>query len=87
MEPSNGGPAMRSFEIVGEITAIEIIAAGTGVRDRERLRKTYGGKRWRKLKGIAKIRLMSGEIREAELHWYEAHGVGKKETKIKRYVD
>jgi len=71
------------FEIVGDITDIETIAAGTGVRDRARLRKQYGRGRWRKLKGIAKVRLLSGRIRLAEVHWYEAHGVGKREFKLK----
>ena len=71
------------FEIVGEITDVEIIAAGTGVRDRARLRKQYGGGRWRKLKGVARVRLRSGRIRLAEIHWYEAHGVGKREFKLK----
>ena len=71
------------FEIVSEISDIETIAAGVGVRDRIRLRKQYGRSRWRKLKGIASVRLISGKIRLAELHWYEAHGIGKKEFKLK----
>ena len=71
------------FEIVGEISNIETIAIGTGIRDRARLRKQYGRGRWRKLKGIAKVRLLSGRIRLAELHWYEAHGIGKREFKLK----
>jgi hypothetical protein len=71
------------FEIVGDITDIETIAAGTGVRDRARLRKQYGRGRWRKLKGVAKVRLLSGRIRLAEVHWYEAHGIGKREFKLK----
>ncbi len=71
------------FEIVGEISDIETIAIGTGIRDRARLRKQYGRGRWRKLKGIAKVRLLSGRIRLAELHWYEAHGIGKREFKLK----
>ncbi len=71
------------FEIVSEITSVETIASGKGVRDRNRLRKFYGGSRWRKLKGIAQIRLPSGRIRTAEIHWYEAHGVGKREFKLK----
>ena len=71
------------FEIVSEITGIETIATGTGVRDRARLRKQYGRGRWRKLKGIAKVRLLSGRIRLAEVHWYEAHGIGKREFKLK----
>jgi hypothetical protein len=76
-----------SFEIIEELSAIETIAVGRGIRDLPRLRKFYGPGRWRKLKGIARIRLPNGSIREAELHWYEAHGIGRKEMKIKRYVD
>ncbi len=75
------------FEIVGEITVVETIAAGRGIRDLRRLRRSYGKGRWRKMKGIARIRLMTGRIRLAELHWYEAHGIGKKEIKRKRYLD
>ena len=71
------------FEIVSEITNIETIAAGTGVRDRARLRSQYGRGRWRKLKGIARVRLKSGRIRLAEIHWYEAHGIGKRDFKLK----
>ncbi|MEO6392150.1 MAG: hypothetical protein ABIP75_09885 [Pyrinomonadaceae bacterium] len=71
------------FEIIGEITEIEIIAVGNGIRDRIRLRKRYGRGRWRKLKGIAKVRLNNGRIRRAEIHWYEAHGLGKREFKLK----
>jgi hypothetical protein len=75
------------FEIVGEITQIETIAVGNGIRDLPRLRRFYGRGRWRKLKGIALVRLRTGRIRKAELHWYEAHGIGRKEIKRKRYVD
>jgi len=71
------------FEIVGEVSEIQIIASGPSVRDRARLRKQYGKGRWRKLKGIANVRLVSGRIRLAEIHWYEAHGIGKREFKIK----
>ena len=71
------------FEIVGEITDIETIAVGKGVRDRARLRKQYGIGRWRKLKGIASVRLANGRIRLAEVHWYEAHGIGRREFKLK----
>ena len=71
------------FELIGEITEIKTIAAGTGVRDRARLRKWYGGARWRKLKGVAQVRLPNGRIRLAEIHWYEAHGIGKREFKLK----
>ena len=76
-----------NFEVVDEITEIEIIATGSGIRDLARLRKQYGRGRWRKLKGIAHIRLASGRIRLTELHWYEAHGIGRKEVKRKRYLD
>jgi hypothetical protein len=76
-----------SFEIISEITDIEVIAVGSSIDDLARLRKQYGRGRWRKLKGIARVRLRSGRIRLAELHWYEAHGIGKKEMKRKRYLD
>jgi hypothetical protein len=75
------------FEIIGAIEGIELIAASHGIRRLRRLRKDYGGVRWRKLKGVAMVRLGDGAVRRAELHWYEAHGVGAKEHKIKRYVD
>lgn len=78
---------MKSFEIISEITNIETVAIGNAIRDIARLRKQYGQGRWRKLKGIAMIRLANGRIRQAELHWYEAHGIGKKEIKRKRYLD
>lgn len=71
------------FEIISEITAVEVIAVGTGVRDRARLRKIYGKGRWRKLKGVATVRLADGAIRLAEIHWYEAHGIGKRDFKLK----
>ena len=74
---------MIEFEIVGEVSEIQIIATGPSLRDRTRLRKQYGKARWRKLKGIANVRLVSGRIRLAEIHWYEAHGIGKREFKIK----
>lgn len=69
------------------IKAIEIIAVGSGIRDIERLRKTYGSGRWRKLKGRAFVRLEDGFECEAELHWYEARGIGRKEIKIKELFD
>ena len=71
------------FEIVSEITGIETIATGTGIRNSARLRKIYGKGRWRKRKGIAKVRLVDGTIRLAEIHWYESHGIGKREFKLK----
>ena len=75
------------FEIVGEIANIEKIAVNIPIRDLPRLRKMYGKGRWRKLKGVARIQLSNGRIREAELHWYEAHGIGRREIRWKRYVD
>jgi hypothetical protein len=75
------------FEIVGEISEVEIIAVGSGIREVARLRRAYGKGRWRKLKGVARVQLRNGKIRRAELHWYEAHGLGKKEIKRKRYLD
>ncbi len=76
-----------SFEIIGEIVDVETIAVGSGIREVARLRRMYGRGRWRKLKGVARVRLASGRIRLAEVHWYEAHGIGKRETKRKRYLD
>jgi hypothetical protein len=76
-----------SFELISEITDIEVIATGSAIQDLARLRKQYGRGKWRKLKGIATVRLSSGRIRLAELHWYEAHGIGKKEIKRKKYLD
>ena len=75
------------FEVVGDIAAIEIIAVGAGIREIGRLRKFHGKGRWRKMKGVARIRLEDGSLRLAEIHWYEAHGIGKKEFKRKRYLD
>jgi len=76
-----------NFEVISEITEVETIAAGRGIRDVARLRRAYGKGRWRKLKGVASVRLANGRIRLAELHWYEAHGIGKQEMKRKRYLD
>jgi len=75
------------FEIIDEIEEIETIAVAGRIRDIMRLRKQYGSGRWRKMKGIAKVRLLSGNVRKAELHWYEAHGIGRKKLKIKRLLD
>lgn len=74
------------FRILSPIRAIETIAAGSGIREVARLRKLYGLGRWRKRKGIAEIRLRSGNIVTAEIHWYEAGNIGKKEFKIKRLL-
>ncbi|MDQ3132372.1 MAG: hypothetical protein M3Q99_16615 [Acidobacteriota bacterium] len=71
------------FKLVSQITDIEIIAIGKSIRDLARLNRMHGKGRWRKLKGVATVELPSGRIRLAEVHWYEAHGIGKKEVKIK----
>lgn len=79
---------MIPFELLSELEEIEIIAVGSKIRDIERLRRSYGSGRWRKLKGFARIRLLDdGYECDAELHWYEAHGIGKKEMKIKELLD
>ncbi len=75
------------FEIIGTIENIETIAVGRQIREIQRLRKQYGSGRWRKLKGITDIRLTNGSIRRVEVHWYEAHGIGRKKMKIKRFLD
>ena len=74
-------------EIVGDITDIETIATGRGIRRLKHLRKRHGGRNWRKLKGIATVRIVTGSTRRAEVHWYEAHGVGRRGLKIKRFQD
>lgn len=66
------------FEIVGDITNVQVIATGRGIRRLKTFRKRLGGRRWRKLKGDATVRLANGSVRRAEVHWYEAHGVGKR---------
>jgi hypothetical protein len=75
------------FELIGKIENIETIAIGGGIHDAARLRKMYGRGRWRKLKGIGRVRLADGSECDAELHWYEAHGIGKKEMKVKQLFD
>jgi hypothetical protein len=78
---------VKPFEVISDITEIETIAVGAAIHDLARLRKEYGPGRWRKVKGIAMIRLRTGRVRRAELHWYEAHGIGRKEFKRKRNLD
>ena len=75
------------FELIGEITHAETFASGSGIREIARLRKLYGRGRWRKRKGLAQVRLSDGTIRRAEVHWYEATGIGRRELKIKRFID
>ena len=74
------------FEVLGEIVDVETIATGRSVRVRTRLRRKYGPGRWRKRKGTATVRLPDGTVSRAELHWYEAHGIGRKELKLKRLL-
>ena len=74
-------------EVVGKIGRIEIIAKGPSLRERARLREQYGRRRWRKLKGVATVRFASGLLIRAELHWYEAHGIGRRELKVKRVLE
>jgi hypothetical protein len=75
------------FELVGEIVDVETIAVGRRIRNLTRLRKWHGAGRWLKLKGTAVVRLGSGRMRRAEIHGYEAHGVGRVRMKIKRFLD
>ncbi len=74
------------FKIKGTIRDIETIAIGQGIKNLNRLNKKYGKAKWRKLKGICHVELEDGAVLKAEIHWYEGHGIGKKEIKIKRYL-
>ena len=74
------------FTLLGPITQVETIAVGSGIRELARLRKFYGKARWRKRKGVAKVRLSDGSAHLVEIHWYEATGIGQKEYKIKRFL-
>jgi hypothetical protein len=78
---------VTGFKLRSEIWDVRIIAAGTGVRVRAKLRKAYGRGRWRKLKGTAMVELPNGQVATAELHWYEAHGVGRRDMKVKRLLE
>jgi hypothetical protein len=75
------------FEILDRLRNVETIAAGRAIRELRRLQRVYGTGRWRKRKGTSRVRLEDGTIRLAEVHWYEAHGIGSYEHKIKRYLD
>jgi hypothetical protein len=86
-EPSFGSLESIDFELIGELSDIETIAVNLSIRENADLKARYGGRRWRKLKGFGAVRLPSGNIRRAEFHWYEAHGVGKRKMKIKRLLD
>jgi hypothetical protein len=74
------------FRIVDEISNVETIATGSGIREIARLRKLYGRARWRKRKGLARVQLRDGSEKLAEIHWYEAAGIGRKEFKIKEFL-
>ena len=76
-----------AFEIVGSISHIEVIAIENNICEIEYLREQFGHGRWRKLKGRANVRLSNDTYRLAELHWYEAHGIGRRRMKIKRFLD
>jgi len=73
--------------VVGRVTVIENIAVGAKIRDVHRLLRLYGPGRWRKVKALATVELADGQIRAAEIHYYEAHGVGRKDVKVKRFLD
>ena len=75
------------FKLASELREIEIIAIGREIRELPILRKRFGRGRWRKLKGVADVALSDGTIRLAEVHWYQAHGIGKVRMKIKKYLD
>jgi hypothetical protein len=74
------------FEVLGAIRDRQTIASGLGVRDRRRLIREHGGSQWRKMKGRATVRLGDGTIVDAEVHWYEAHGIGVRELKFKKPI-
>lgn len=75
------------FEVVGEIADVQVIAKGRSVRERKNLNTQFGRGRWRKLKGEALVRLADGSSARAEIHWFEAHGIGRRKLKIKRFLD
>ncbi len=76
-----------SFELIGELTEIETIAVNLSIRELRRLKDEFGGRRWRKMKGTGLVQFPNGELRQAELHWYEAHGVGRRKMKVKRILE
>jgi hypothetical protein len=75
------------FELIGDLAEIEVIAVNLSIRELRRLKDEFGGRRWRKLKGVGLVQFPNGEVRQAELHWYEAHGVGRRKIKVKRLLD
>ena len=77
----------EDFELVGAIGSVEVIAVNLSIRELRQLKAEFGGRRWRKLKGFALTRFPNGEVHRAELHWYEAHGIGRRDFKFKRFAD
>ena len=77
----------KDFELLSDVTDIEQIAVNLSIRERRRLQARFGGRRWRKLKETALVRFPNGEVRRAEVHWYEAHGVGRRKMKVKHVLD
>ncbi|MFH7243227.1 MAG: hypothetical protein ACHWZW_10305 [Spirulina sp.] len=75
------------FELISKLTDIEVIAVNLSIRELRRLKDEFGGRRWRKLKGTGLVQFSNGEVCQAELHWYEAHGVGRRKMKVKRILD
>ncbi len=80
------GDGVTGFELRSEVTNVRVIAVGRAIRDLAKLQKAYGRGRWRKLKGSALVELETGEVLQAELHWYEAHGIGRRDMKVKRVL-
>ncbi len=78
---------VMDFVLLGDPSDVETIAINLGIRENADLKARYGGRRWKKLKGIATVRLANGNVRRAEVHWYEAHGVGRRKMKVKRLLD
>lgn len=87
MRIRDGDDDRGDFKLRSEVSNVETIAVGNHLREIRRLRRIYGRGRWRKLKGVASVELGDGTVRLAELHWYEAHGIGRYEYKIKAYLD
>ena len=75
------------FELIGAITKVEVIAVNLSIRERDQLKALFGGRRWRKLKGVALVRFPNGDVHNSELDWYEAHGLGRRKMKVKRRLD
>ena len=77
--------APEDFDVLDEIVHVENIAVNRSIREVQHLNRQYGVGRWRKRKGIATIQYKkSGRIVRAEIHWYEAHGIGAVKWKVKR---